>query len=388
MKLHKIALAVFLGAASMAASAADNTTSQSPVASDTLPSDRTAKKHESLEIIRPKLGATITDTTTPKAVLRVGDGIRPKSLRITLNGKNVSSHLQKEGCTENACRWTVELTKADRLLAGQNQLVATARGSDNSIELARTNFDYDYGLQAGQYQSKWTPSTMGLNLTSGGAQPWVSVTTGTPASLQDNSDQTQYSLPYPDATFPTASDTACTQRYQVVALLRQNPAIEDAYFCAADAASLKQLLTSFVALTKGADIVMVGTTLGNNADSNLDTTAIGGTNYSFYPAAWQPMGYAAIGVSGATPGSAYESFYLPSDLGHAYQTNPFANGLLAMDQNGNYNFHAGNNVQFEVYPNDPQYGTSALFIAAGGNVTGWFPPTGSATGSGFWRWTA
>ena len=33
MNLHKIALAVFLGAASMAASAADNSTSQSPDAS-------------------------------------------------------------------------------------------------------------------------------------------------------------------------------------------------------------------------------------------------------------------------------------------------------------------------------------------------------------------
>ena len=386
MKLHKIALAVFLGAASIAASAAENTTSQSPAASDTLSSaDGTAKKHDSLEIVRPELGATITDTTTPKAVLRVGDGIRPKSLRVTLNGKNVSSHLQKEECNENACRWTVTLTKADRLLAGQNQLVASARGSHNNIELARTIFDYDYGLQAGQYQSKWKPSTMGLKLASGGAQPWVSVTTGTPASLQDNSDQTQYSLPYPDATFPTASDTACTQRYQVVALLRQNPAIEDAYFCAADAASLKELLTSFVALTKGTDIVMVSTTLGNNADSNLDTTSIGGTNYSFYPAAWQPMGYAAIGVSGAAPGSAYESYYLSSDLGHAYQTDPFANGLLAVDQNGNYNFHAGNNAQFEVYPNDPQYGTSSVFTAAGGSVTGWWPPAGSA--NGFWLLT-
>ena len=127
--------------------------------------------------------------------------------------------------------------------------------------------------------------------------------------------------------------------------------------CPADAATLKNDLAG---LTQGAEIVLVGTTVYNNADAGLDTTAIGGTNYSSYPASWQPQGYAAIGVSGAAPGSAYESYYLPGDVGKAYQTKPFANGLLAVDQYSNYNFHAGNNLQFEVYPNDPNIGTSTF----------------------------
>ncbi len=369
MKLHKIALAVFLGAASMAASAADNTTTEK-------------ESPQWLRILQPKSGATVSATTMVKAEVSVGNGIRPKSLRIKLNGKNITRHAKEEECGPQACRWTVELTKADRLLSGQNQLVAFARGAHDSIKLTSTKFGYYYGLRAGENQPNYLPSTVGLSLNAGGAQPWVAMTTGTPANLQDNLDPTSYSLPYRDATFPTAKDTACTERYQVVVLNRHTPAVEDAYFCASDSTTLKNKLAS---LTQGAEIVLVGTTLYNNVDAGLDTTSIGGTNYSSYPDAWQPQGYAAIGISGATPGSAYENYYLAGDLGKAYQTNPSANGLLAVDQYGNYNFHAGNNVQFEVYPNDPQYGTSAVFTAAGGPVTGWVPPAGSI--NGFWLLT-
>ena len=89
------------------------------------------------------------------------------------------------------------------------------------------------------------------------------MTTGTPANLQDNLDPTQYSLPYRDTTFPTANDTPCTERYQVVVLNRKNPAIEDAYLCL----TISRAQDELAGLTKGAEIVLVGTTLNNNADS-------------------------------------------------------------------------------------------------------------------------
>ena len=48
-----------------------------------------------------------------------------------------------------ACRWTVELTKADRLLSGQNQLIAFARNSRRNIKLARVTFSYYHGRDLG-----------------------------------------------------------------------------------------------------------------------------------------------------------------------------------------------------------------------------------------------
>jgi hypothetical protein len=334
---------------------------------------------QSLRILRPKPGQTITDTTTVKALVRVGEGIRPKSLRVTLNGKNITRHLQRDQCREDGCKWIVELNKADGLLSGQNQLVAGARGLHGSVKLARVKFNYSYGLGDGQNQPNYLPSTVGLSLRSAGAQPWVSLTTGTPASLQDNSDTTKYSLPYPDTTLPTAKDTPCTTKYQIVVLNRQNPTVEDAYWCANTSASLKSQLAT---LNQGTELALVGTTEGNSADATLDTTSIGGTNYSAANS-WQPMGYAAIGVSGAAPGSAYESYFISTDLGNAYQTNPFANGFLAVDVNGNYNFHAGDILQFEVEPS-PGNGSALVAINYGGTVHDWVSPAGS---NGFWLLT-
>ncbi|MGA7559847.1 MAG: hypothetical protein WBW12_13075, partial [Terriglobales bacterium] len=380
MKLHKIALALFLGAASMAASAADNSTSQSPDASGSLSSAyTTTKDHDDSDVFRivtPYLGEGVSDMTTVKAVLRVGAGILPDSLRVKLNGKNVTSHFQWGECEKNACKWTAELTKANHLLTGQNQLIALARNSRRNIELARVTFSYTPGVTSGA--TYYTPAAVGISLNAGGAQPWVSLTTGTPANLQDNLNGDGVQFPYRDATFPAATDTPCTSRYQVVVLNRQTPTQEDGYMCPADATALKSDLAG---LTKGTEIVLVGTTQYNNADAALDTTAIGGTNYSSYPASWQPQGYAAIGVPGAAPGSAYESYYLASDVGKSYQQNPSAQGLLSIDSNSNYNFHAGNNLQFEAYPNNPNLGTSTFTVSYyGASTLQMLPPVGSTNG--------
>ncbi|MGB9238023.1 MAG: hypothetical protein WCC19_04310, partial [Terriglobales bacterium] len=178
MKLHKIALAVFLGAASVAASAADNSTSQSPDASGSLSSANTTTKDRNdsdvFRIVTPYLGEGVRDTTTVQAVLVVGDGILPESLRVKLNGKNVTSHFQQGACEKNACKWTAELTKANRLLTGQNQLIALARSSRRNIELARVTFSYFPGVTSGA--TYYTPAAVGISLNAGGAQPWVSLT--------------------------------------------------------------------------------------------------------------------------------------------------------------------------------------------------------------------
>ena len=92
----------------------------------------------------------------------------------------------------------MELAKADRLLSGQNQLVVFARGAHDSLEFTSTKFGYYYSLQP-KPAPNYVPSTVGLSLNAGGAQPWVSLTTGTPANLQDNLNPISYSLPFRDA---------------------------------------------------------------------------------------------------------------------------------------------------------------------------------------------
>ena len=305
------------------------------------PKTRQIPDTDAFAIVSPKFGQLINGSTATVS-LKMGHQIERKTLRVVLNGKDITTRFFRE-------RDSAVLTSA-QLRTGNNRLVASIRGAHKEWKVKRVKFDYYPGLQSGETIAYYSPTTVGLSLNPGGAQPWVTLTTGTPASLQDNIDRTQYALPYPDATFPSSKDTPCTTQYQIVVLNCQTREQEDGYMCASSSADLKSKLAG---LTKGAEIVLVGTTLYNNADAGLDTTAIGGTNYSTYGAEWQPQGYAAIGVSGANPGSAYESYYLASDVGKAYMQDPFANGLLAVDQHSNFNFHAGNNMQFQVFPNDP-----------------------------------
>ena len=52
----------------------------------------------------------------------------------------------------------MELTKADRLLSGQNRLVAFARGAHDSIKVTSAKFGYYYGLGGGENQPNYVPS--------------------------------------------------------------------------------------------------------------------------------------------------------------------------------------------------------------------------------------
>ena len=356
---------------------------------------RKKQPETALTIESPKFGQSLTGATA-KVTLELGRDANPRTLRVYLNGKDVTSRFGEDDRFDRdepatlfserdggrGREESVTLATSDGLRRGENTLRAVARGKDRHIEVRRVKFDYYDGLGAGENLLNWLPSTVGLQLNPGGAQPWVSMTTGTPASLQDNTDQTKYSIPYADRTFPTSQDTPCTTTYQIVVLNRQSPALEDAYMCAADSATLKNDLAG---LANGTEIVLVGTTLNNNADAGLDTTAIGGTDYS-QPGSWQPMGYAAIGVPGAAPGSAYEDYDVSADRFLSVFRVPQASGILALDQNSNYNFHPGENLQFQVYPNNPNWdGQSTLFVNFNGTVVPWRPPNGSA--NGFWLLT-
>ena len=273
MKLHKIALAILLGAASMAASADEDLGSPNTSIDSSSSIDGATKKGnpDSLQILRPRFGETMRGTKTVQAVLRVGDGIHPESLRITLNGKNVTRHLHKEECTKNACKWTMELTKGDRLRSGTNEIRAAGRGHKDGIELARVSFDYYYGLGAGQNQPNYVPPSVGLSLTPGGAQPWVTLTTGTPAGLQDNLDPTAVlaALPRYDISNRRHNAMQLTVSGRGTESFHSCPARR--VYCPGDSATLKSDLAG---LPAGTELVLVGTTQNNNADASLDTRAL------------------------------------------------------------------------------------------------------------------
>jgi hypothetical protein len=293
----------------------------------------------------PKLGETVTGADYT-ATLTVGNELERRTLKVLLNGKDVTSGVTLGRCSVLSCDVTVALSAANGLRPGENRLGATVHGADGRVANTRVKFDGTTGLLGAGAFPSWLPSSVGLSVTPGGAEPWVTITTGTPAALVDTTDTTQYALPYPDTTFPLTTDPSCaSQTYQVLVLDRKQPLFAShTYSCYNDSASLKTYLTGL----PSSDLVIVGTSYGYNVAENLDTSSIGGTDYGS-TIGLAPLGYVAIGVPGAPAGSAYENYYLSTDKAPLLRT-PFAHGLLALDKWGNYNFYSDTAYQFLVAP--------------------------------------
>ncbi len=159
-------------------------------------------------------------------------------------------------------------------------------------------------------------------------------------------------------------------------LNRKLPTIEVDFQCFVDDASLQ----TYLATLTDDELVVVGTTYVHNAGAALDTTRIGGSNYANVASNLYPLGYVAVGVPGATPGTAYESYYTSSDQNFpAGATNPHFTGTLNYDLNGNYTFVPGESRTFTITP-VANPGTSTITIGNNQYVS----PGGGATTGGFW----
>ena len=316
--------------------------------------------------------------------LKVADDVATDTLKIRLNGRRVDAdafteHLSHSRCNlepgyqapysnlpigPGACQSsgsTVEgvLGVDDGLQSGQNTLMVSAFNADGTVDAESVDFNYTpatSGLGATD-STRYMPKSVGLTVAGGGVLPWVNITTGWPQPATDDPDA--HALPYYDASFPLSTDTACTSTdvYQVVVLDRKTPANEIAYRCFSTDADL----TTYLGTLTADEIVIAGTTANQVAGRSLDTTKIGGSDYALSAdVSTLPLGYAVIGVGGATPGTAYENYYTPSDpvawsdfVGATpVEMVPHADGTLNYDVNGNYSFVSGESQSFVVTPGD------------------------------------
>ena len=283
--------------------------------------------------------------------LRMPAGTQASTLRAVLNGKDVSAGFTQTSCagSNDICE-TATLFTPDGLHNGKNVLYAIARRSDNTLVSSRLRFNagaptararsltsltsrgaVSRAAASNIADTSFLPPTVGFNtLTPGGWQ-------GTTPWFQVGKEQ-----------LPSSGDSPCSsQIYTVVVLDRQTlEEVSGATQCVADAPTLKTYLGTLTA----DEIVIVGTNWLHNADGNLDTSAIGGTDYSSISQTGNtyPRGYMAIGAGGAAPGSAYENYYTDS-IG---TIDPFATGMLTEDANGDYNFQSSGTFEYIVNPND------------------------------------
>ncbi|MEI9977666.1 MAG: Ig-like domain-containing protein [Edaphobacter sp.] len=332
--------------------------------------------------------------------LNMPSDTKTETLKIVLNGKDVTSRFSTTSCAAAICE-TGTLSSADGLRAGKNVLSAVAKSEGGRAVSSRLRFSGDdtqtpnQSFTAMVRPGAQNPSAQALPTASSFLPPTVAFNTisGTGA------DATWFQL---GTLIQHGIASNCTEIYGVVVLDRQTlvektAAPESSPQCISNGGALKAYLST---LTSD-DLVIVGTTSNLPSDAAtgvgaLDTSAIGGTVYFCPPAACSithpnqklsltaPAGYLAIGVGGASssPGQAYENYYLANETGVLV---PYAYGMLSEDAYGNYNFQSSTALEYTVSPGG-QSGSAYISLVSPpsypNQTVTMTPPPGVA--DGFW----
>jgi hypothetical protein len=300
-------------------------------------------------------------SSSGKITLALPAGTKSETLKVVLNGRDVSSRFVSTTCSEGVCE-EATLTSIDGLLE-KNVLYAIAKKADETLASGRLRFtgpaaNGEEGAALTRHSlssaatapyptnSNFLPPSVGFSVAQGGwqsGQPWITV-----GSLQS----------YPDSSF------SCPSAYITVVLNRATLAPIDTH-CSSVGSELKNYLSTLASN----ELVIVGTTANAGstvATDQIDTTPIGGSVYNcaLHPCGGepsqsilQPLSYLTIGAGGAQAGTAYENFDI-YQIGEQYGA--FATGMLVEDVSGNYNFQSAQAVEYTVNP-DPAQSTVTIY---------------------------
>ena len=308
----------------------------------------------------PKYDASVRGSNTQTFTLSLPGAVRGDSLKVMLNGKDVTSRFQQTSCQGGYCAEGTVSAEDGLILGNKNVLEATARTEEGRVVSTRQRFLGGNTPSAGLTKvARPMVSTQAAANSYDTITDWLppSVVMMTPTAGGYNWGSNKPWIQVGSVTYP-ALGYYCVSQYLTVVLDRQTLAekTDVSPHCSSTTADLN----AFLAQRDSTDLVITGSVWQSNADGTLDTSTIGGTNYSTLPSDSQAQGYMAIGTGGAQPGQAYESYWAPK----TGAVDPFALGMLNEDMNGNYNFRSSETVEYIASPNDPNHGgQSSLTVA-------------------------
>ena len=293
---------------------------------------------QQLITIRSPVPGEMVNSATAALLFNLSHHSDFTSLQATVNGKDITNLLRRTGsCDAQGCLHSVSITATDGLQVGQNSIKIRVNGKGTrNGDSARMNFDWTAGSTNQPGFSPYLPPTVGLTtLNPGGGDSndknWVQIYSNAAGSGKP-------------PTYPGPNDSVCTV-LQVLDLDRKSLAFKS-FTCYSDGTSFYDALKQFDAT----DLIIAGTSFGANAPAGLNTTPIGGTDYSNYSSRLHPQGYMIVGSGGAPAGQAYESFPNFNTLYSVTGRYDFAaaNGLLTRDGFTQYNFHPSDYVEYKV----------------------------------------
>ena len=279
----------------------------------------------------------------------------PASLLVKLNGEDVTQRFQSVSCEGGLCMYA-SLHVQDGFAEGKNVIASLAKNWDGNPLSARLRFDAGASKPVQTIRAKSSAVAVQMQALDGAVSTPFLPPTVTLKTLNDGGYKLAGSwIQVGQQKYPATVPASCTSSsvYAVVVLDRRTlaqktSAPQSSPQCFDNAAALK----SYFAKLQTGDLVIAGTVFGKNADKGLDTAAIGGQAWTGTVGTVDfPAGYMAIGAVGATPKSAYESYYVVG--GSTSSATPFATGMLQEDANGNYNFQSTDLVEYFVVPNAP-----------------------------------
>jgi hypothetical protein len=318
-------------------------------------------------LIRDSSGGVSSGTSSTKTItIEMPVETRPETIRVILNGKDVTPKFAETACSEAVCE-TSTLSSADGLQPGKNVLYAIAKKSDGTLASSRLHFNGKTAPVTKPASRSQVATKVSANLSTtarpaavvgsspigdGYLPPAVIFNTLTPGGWNGKTPWIQIGY----EQLPTLGGSICSgsfNGYLAVVVNRQTllevPGATQCFPGSQNLAAYLQTLTND-------RIAIVGTIQGFSAAGDLDTSAIGGTNYTSLDATGDyPQSYMTIGAGGAAAGSAYENFYTNN---MAKTLDASATGALIEDTTGNYNFQPSDTFEYQVTPNDPNNGSS------------------------------
>ena len=286
---------------------------------DTLAAEHGVPAKNAMLIHASSNGASAGSMSTKTITISMPAETRAETIRVVLNGKDVTSKFSEAPCSEGLCE-SGTLSSEDGLRSQKNVLYAIGKKSDGTLTSSRLRFNGQSApapaASRSQVPGKVTAkaptkaeaaAALGSSpIGDGYLPPAVIFNTLTPGGWNGKTPWIQ--IGYEE--LPTLGGSTCSgtfNGYLAVVVNRQTllevPGATQCFPGSQNLAAYLQTLTND-------QIAIVGTIQGFSAAGFLDTSAIGGTNYTSLDAtADYPQSYMAIGAGGAAAGSAFENFY-------------------------------------------------------------------------------
>jgi Bacterial Ig-like domain (group 3)/Concanavalin A-like lectin/glucanases superfamily len=270
-----------------------------------------------ITFIAPATGLAATNGIFDAKVHLIRDA-DPATLKITLNGTDVTVDFNVASCAAAPCEVTAQLTVANGIAPGWNYLAATVNEASGAAEAASEQFSYTTGLG--------DPTASGL-----------------PYAIQVQQYASNLIIEGP----VNANFNDCTSPQFLVADLNRSTLATRQSQCM-DASAINPYLQ----LMSQSDLVFIISPSPSTPIPRIDFSPIGGTNFvTVCPATGcTQTGYSVVGYGKAGAGQAFEAWQEAGDDFTHYKS---LNGTLiniGTPQQALYAFTPNNNVGFAIVP--------------------------------------